>query len=324
MKRFLTFLYLVCLHSSVSTAAVIIDMYESDGNVVAEASGTINTMGLTPTERVSTVNYEGLFRGGLNFVQPGVVGPLDGAIFVGNGGGSIDEYILETTLSFTTGVLWTSQGDTGNHVGIISRSDMGDSITVPKGYTSGDPISGSSSWPGATLSAMKAIPGTYIFSWGSGGTADSLTLNIESPPVGESFTGTLPSGASGTLGFTTSDPGCAFVNDPKFLPEGSVTLAPPDMQSTVDGVGEFTIDGCAEGATINVSMDYGFVLPADTEYWNVGDPWLKVDSTLTGSVIKFSVTDGGPGDGDGIVNAQIVNSGGALIADIFTDDFEAE
>jgi len=192
MKRFLTFLYLILLHSSVSTAAVVIDMFEKDGGVVAIATGTINLAGLTPTDRGSTVVYEGRFRGGLGFSQPGVVGALNGAIFVGNGGGSVDEYIIETTHLFSTGVGWSAQSNSGNHVGIISRSDMGDSITVPKGYTSGDPISGTSTWPelqGATLDAMKAIRGTYVFTWGSGGTADSLTLNIGiAPPAEINFT----------------------------------------------------------------------------------------------------------------------------------------
>ena len=192
MKRFLTFLCLVFLHSSVSTAAVVIDMFEKDGGVVATVTGTINLAGLTPTERGSTVIYEGTFRGGLGFVEQGVVGPLDGAIFVGQGGGSVDEYIIETTHLFSTGPLWVSQRSLGNHVGIISRSDAGDSITVPKGYKSGDPISGTSIWPelqGATLEAMKAIPGTYVFTRGSGPTEDSLTLNIGgSEPTTDVFT----------------------------------------------------------------------------------------------------------------------------------------
>ena len=49
-----------------------------------------------------------------------------------------------------------------------------------------------------------------------------------------------------------------------------------------------------------------------------------MDATVIGSVIKFSITDGGFGDGDGIVNGQIVDPGGASIADIFTDGFESE
>ena len=333
MKRFLTFLYLIFLHSSVSSAAVIIDMFEKDGGVVAIATGTINTAGLTPTERGSTVNYEGYFRGGLNFVEQGVVGPLNGAIFVGNGGGSVDEYMIETTHLFSTGVGWTAQSNSGNHVGIISRSDMGDSITVPKNYKSGDPISGTSIWPefqNATLEAMKAIPGTYVFTWGSGATADSLTLNIggSAPPPENSFTDTLPSGATGTLSFTSSDPDCAFAGDPQFLSEDSVTPAPQEGVSTIDGVVQFTVESCAPGATVNISMDYGVALSAGATYWKAADPWYEIeDATITGSVVEFSITDGGPGDDDGIANGQIVDPSGAVLssgssASVFTDGFE--
>jgi len=333
MKRFLTFLYLVFLHSSVSTAAVVIDMFEKDGGVVAIATGTINLAGLTPTDRGSTVVYEGTFRGGLGFVQPGVIGPLDGVIFVGQGGGSVDEYIIETTHLFSTGVGWSAQSNSGNHVGIISRSDMGDSITVPKNYNSGDFISGTSTWPelqGATLEAMKAIPGTYVFTWGSGPTADSLTLNIggSAPPPENSFTGTLPSGATGTLSFTSTDTDCAFAGDPQFLSEDSVTPAPQEGVSTIDGVVQFTIDSCAVEATVNISMDYGVALSADATYWKAADPWHEiVGATITGSVVEFSITDGGLGDDDGLANGQIVDTSGAVLAsgsatDVFTDGFE--
>jgi hypothetical protein len=77
-------------------------------------------------------------------------------------------------------------------------------------------------------------------------------------------------------------------------------------------------------------VNYGTALPADAEYWKVGDPWFKLDAKVIGSVIEFSITDGGFGDGDGIqngngtVNGQIVDPGGASIADIFTDGFESE
>lgn len=407
MKRCLTFLYLAFLHSAVSMAAVTINMVEVDGDVVATATGSINTSGLTPTARVSTVIYEGFFRGGLGFVSQGVVGPLNGAISVGQGGGSVDEYIIETTHLFTTGPLWGSQASSGDHVGIISRSDLGDSITVPKGYNSGARISGTSTWPGTTLAAMKAIPGTYVFSWGSGGTstAGSLTLNIggaappttytvggtitgltgsvtlqnsggnnlsrtangnftfsnaladnstyavsvSTQPAGQTcsvrngngtitsanvsnisvsctndpapkniYSGTLPSGAAGTLSFTSSDSGCAFAeapNQPQFLTQASVTPAPPEGVSAIDGVVQFTIDGCAAGATVTISMDYGVSLPPGTTYWKAAAPsWYPItNATITGSVVQFSITDGGTGDDDDVAG-QITDPSGAVLA----------
>jgi hypothetical protein len=405
MKRFLTSIILLLLHSPVSTAAVVINMLESGENVVATATGSIKTSGLTPSARGSTVVYEGSFRGNLGFAA------LDGNIFVGQGGGSVDEYVIETTLAFSTGGYWGSGRSPGEHVGIISRSDLGDSITVPKGYNSGGSISGTSTWFATTLAAMGAIPGTYEFTWGSGIHADSLTLNISSAPApiytvggtisgltgsvtlknsgGDdlvrsadgSFTfantladgsdyvvtvftqptgqicsvsngngtisgadvsnvsvncvtnsGALPiSGRIGTLSFTSTDSGCAFSGDPQFLPESSATPAPQETVNTIDGVVQFTIDGCAPGATVHISMDYGADLPDGATYWKVADPlWYPIDGAIiTGRVVQFSITDGGPNDHDGVdfPNGKIVDPSGAVFAsgsatDIFTNGFE--
>ncbi len=385
MERLLTFICLFVLNISLSHAAVIINIVESGGDVVATATGTINTAGLTPTALGSTIAYEGIFRGSLGFAA------LDGSIFVGQGGGSVDEYVIETTHAFSTGPLWVSQASTGNHVGIISRSDMGDSITLPSGYSSDEPISGTSTWPGATLAAMGAIPGTYVFSW----SGDSLTLNIGGPappttytvggtisgltgsvtlqnsggdnlvrsangdftfgtalttgstyvvtvlaqPTGQTCgvnngSGTivssnvsnvsvscatdpvtepviteplpLPGGGLGTISFTTSDPGCAFASA-----EFVDAIAPPEGTEFPHGVANFTVSGCADGAQIDVTLDYGTTLAPGSTAWK-SDPWREIAGATVGdSTISYSVTDGGENDADEPVNGTIVDPAGA-------------
>jgi hypothetical protein len=145
---------------------------------------------------------------------------------------------------------------------------------------------------------------------------------IEAPV--RDFTDKLPSGTTGGMSFTTDDPDCTFDPLPQFLSVDSVSPAPPKEVAPIDGLVEFTIATCTPGATVKISVDYGSSLPADAEYWKVGNPWFKLDATVTGSVIRFSITDGGLGDGDGVVNGQIVDPGGASIADIFTDGFESK
>jgi len=49
---------------------------------------------------------------------------------------------------------------------------------VPDGYTSNTRLTTSSTYTGATLASLGVTPGTYVWSWGSGATADSLTLQI--------------------------------------------------------------------------------------------------------------------------------------------------
>ena len=51
---------------------------------------------------------------------------------------------------------------------------------VPTGYTSGSALSGSATFDSTTLSAMGLTSGTYTASWGSGATADSVTLEVGS------------------------------------------------------------------------------------------------------------------------------------------------
>ena len=148
------------------------------------------------------------------------------------------------------------------------------------------------------------------------------TWTIEEPV--RDFSDKLPSGTTGNISFATADTGCTFDPLPQFLSVDSVSPAPPKEVAPIDGLVEFTIATCTPGATVTVSVDYGASLPADAEYWKVGDPWFKLDATVLGSIIKFNITDGGFGDGDGIENGQIVDPGGASIADIFTDGFESE
>ena len=43
---------------------------------------------------------------------------------------------------------------------------------------SGTLLSGSSTYVGQTFASLGLTPGTYLYSWGSGSTADSLTVQI--------------------------------------------------------------------------------------------------------------------------------------------------
>jgi hypothetical protein len=54
-------------------------------------------------------------------------------------------------------------------------------LVVPAGYTSGSALSGSSTYAGESFASIGLTPGTYVWSWGSGGSADSLTLIVPEP-----------------------------------------------------------------------------------------------------------------------------------------------
>ncbi|TCO71783.1 ubiquitin-like protein [Chromatocurvus halotolerans] len=123
------------------------------------------------------------------------------------------------------------------------------------------------------------------------------------------FTGQLPGGAAGTISFTTTDANCTFVTDPAF----TVAVDPPADIGFPYGVVAFTVGQCDTGAVIDVSIDYGETLPEDASAWKT-DPWTQITgATISGSVLSYSVTDGGENDADGSVNGVIVDPVGVGI-----------
>gem|GEM_PF-1315229 len=117
------------------------------------------------------------------------------------------------------------------------------------------------------------------------------------------FAGQLPDGRGGTISFTTADNVCSFVTDPVF----SAAVNPPGDVDFPYGVVAFTVERCEPGAVIEISVDYAETLPANAVGWKT-DPWRQLDgATVSGSVLSYSVTDGGPNDADGSVNGVIVD-----------------
>jgi hypothetical protein len=102
---------------------------------------------------------------------------------------------------------------------------------------------------------------TCTVSNGSGVISSADIDNVSVNCVTREFTDSLPSGAFGSLSFTTNDPGCTFDPPPQFLAVGSVSPPPQFSVIPIDGVVQFTIDSCTAGATVTISVDYGSELP---------------------------------------------------------------
>lgn len=129
-------------------------------------------------------------------------------------------------------------------------------------------------------------------------------------PLRREFVGQLPGGGAGTLRFTTTDANCTFATDPVF----TAAIDPPKGVDFPYGVVAFTVNGCDSDAKIDVTIDFGEPLPADATAWKT-DPWTPIaGATVSGSVLSYSVTDGGPNDADGSSNGVIVDPVGAGIA----------
>jgi hypothetical protein len=62
----------------------------------------------------------------------------------------------------------------GNLVGVYG----GEGLIVPEGYVSGSQLSDTDTYFDETIAQLGLAPGIYNYTWGSGPTADSLTINI--------------------------------------------------------------------------------------------------------------------------------------------------
>ncbi|MGC4032212.1 MAG: PEP-CTERM sorting domain-containing protein [Tepidisphaeraceae bacterium] len=148
-------------YASSAPAAMIMNVYEAGNNVVVTASGTVNTAGL---------NYFIDNYAGIPVIEPS-------GLWVGNGWCSI-----------YTG--FSGPGSIGSGNGVFANSYSGDlfavtlfngRLFVPQGYVSGTPLSGTSTANNATLAQFGFVNGTYVYTWGTGPTADSLTINVGIP-----------------------------------------------------------------------------------------------------------------------------------------------
>jgi hypothetical protein len=93
-------------------------------------------------------------------------------------GDSIDNYDGVTVFptSFGSGGAGPTS-NSGATFGIVPGG-IGRTLLVPAGYVSGTFLSGSTTYASQTIASMGLTSGTYVYSWGSGANADSLTLTI--------------------------------------------------------------------------------------------------------------------------------------------------
>lgn len=151
-------------------ADIVVIAQEIGGDVVITGSGSLD---LTDTVFETTVQT-------VASVEPFdslVVGPANST--------SVEFY----TTTFTSGPSSYGPGtadipaDFG--VGDMFGLDFGpNGLAVPVNYVSGDFLSSSSTYAGHTFESLGMTPGSYTWTWGSGASADSFTLNAIPEPNG--------------------------------------------------------------------------------------------------------------------------------------------
>jgi hypothetical protein len=131
-------------------------------NIVVNGNGSINTTGQTLAARVG-----------------GAVLEPDEAILAG---GPISNTIPNDEFSYTTGPSNFGTGsslppNTGSG-DVVGVSGARQTIAVPSGYVSGHSLSDMMTFANETFSGLGITPGTYVYTWGTGANADSLTVQI--------------------------------------------------------------------------------------------------------------------------------------------------
>ena len=128
----------------------------------------------------------------------------------------------------------------------------------------------------------------------------------------------LPSASgAGPVGFTTS--AGVFAN---LVPVDESTLPTAGKPAGVTfpfGFFDWTISGLTPGATVTVTLTFPAAVASPAQYWKVvGGVWTDLTSELGSddgdNVLTLTVTDGGPGDADGIVNGEISDPGGLAVS----------
>jgi PEP-CTERM motif len=145
-------------------AAYVINLVQNGADVVATGSGSYNLTALTDSG-------EDVLTGGI----------FSGFTVLTFGPGTVKVYTgITGPANFGTGASFVARSSNTGPVGGLGGQP---SVLVPVGYVSGTQLGiSTSTWNNQTLASLGAVSGTYVWTWGNGGTADSLTLNVGAVP----------------------------------------------------------------------------------------------------------------------------------------------
>ena len=161
-------------------ASVIITATEANGDVVFSGSGSVELSDLS-------LNPFAVFgQGGVYPSLPSVqIGPTFGNFVL------IDVYEdLTSPGAFGSGDVAFPDSSSGDIFG-VSYDSFGSTstLTVPRGYISGSPLSGSMVYESRSFKSMGIEVGTYLWAWGTGETTDFLRLEVLPEPTSFSIVG---------------------------------------------------------------------------------------------------------------------------------------
>ena len=157
--------------SSVATSIFTVSVSQVGPDVVWSGSGSFNLAALS---LATSGNNGSAFNALAGIWAIGPTTPCQrygGASFTGYSNTFGNNLVVPTPIS------------SGSTFGVTSGGVSGRVVIVPSGYTSNTVISGTATYPGATIASMGLTPGTYTWAWGSGANSSSIVMTIESSSV---------------------------------------------------------------------------------------------------------------------------------------------
>ncbi len=100
----------------------------------------------------------------------------------------------------------------------------------------------------------------------------------------------------------------------QFSDVSAVTVTPPAGQTAPVGFFDFTVDGLTPGSStlISITVPDG-TLVDDYLKWDGSNNFSSLPFSVNGSEVSFTLTDGGMGDQDGMVNGRITDPSGPVV-----------
>ena len=219
--------------------------------------------------------------------------------------------INNTNIAVSNGVTGTVTYNAGtNTAAFVPSSDLAHALTYTVTVTTGVKDNAGNNmgspyiWDFTTVAASEDLDGDGV----PNNVDDNPNDNMVATPPTTTGTGKIsvdtsanPSTyLSGVLTYAESDPGL------------NKTGKPADMEFP-DGLVSFTVQGVVPGDTIVVTLTFPTAFPAGSRFYKVNTAGFYDFSgaVISGNTVTLTLTDGGPGDRDGIVNGEITDPGGA-------------
>ena len=162
MRSQLLTLFCLVLAPSVSHATAIISAQEMGPDVVLELSGDLDLTGLS-------------FQGTTTIDQGWVTPSIPGVFFAPSAGPVVDMYSYVGTAPAPISASGTTVFSTFAGDGFFVAND---SVWVPQGYVSGDPLTAIMTFSGQSFASLGLVEGTYTWVL----PADNVTFNVVPEP----------------------------------------------------------------------------------------------------------------------------------------------